>query len=56
MLSFSTLAALSAIAVTKVAAHGGVLEYSWDNDWYFGWSPYNRFLSMVMCMTCLDLT
>ncbi|EJD08026.1 uncharacterized protein FOMMEDRAFT_38849, partial [Fomitiporia mediterranea MF3/22] len=37
----STLATLAAIAVTQVAAHGGVLEYSWDGQWYFGWQPYN---------------
>ncbi|KAL5483152.1 CEL1 [Sanghuangporus weigelae] len=38
---FSTLALLSAVAVTQVAAHGGVLEYSWGENWYFGWAPYN---------------
>ncbi|KAL5512620.1 CEL1 [Sanghuangporus baumii] len=38
---FCTLAVLSAVAVTQVAAHGGVLEYSWDGKWYFGWAPYN---------------
>jgi lytic cellulose monooxygenase (C1-hydroxylating) len=37
----STLAVLSAVAVSQVLAHGGVLEYSWDNQWYFGWQPYN---------------
>lgn len=42
MFSLSALTLLSAIAVTKVAAHGGVLEYSWDGQWYFGWQPYNR--------------
>ncbi|KAL5504717.1 CEL1 [Sanghuangporus vaninii] len=38
---FCTLALLSAVAVTQVAAHGGVLEYSWAEKWYFGWAPYN---------------
>jgi len=37
--------ALASVALTlfisKVQAHGGVLSYSWDGQWYDGWHPYN---------------
>jgi len=41
MLSFATLAVLAGAAVTQVAAHGGVLSYSWTKTWYSGWAPYD---------------
>ncbi|KAH8115370.1 glycosyl hydrolase family 61-domain-containing protein [Phellopilus nigrolimitatus] len=41
MISFSSLAVLSSIAVSQVAAHGGVLSYSWAGEWYWGWEPYD---------------
>lgn len=30
-----------ALLTSKVQAHGGVLAYSWDGQWYDGWHPYN---------------
>ncbi|KAF8992934.1 glycosyl hydrolase family 61-domain-containing protein [Cyathus striatus] len=36
------LVAFSALlAAQQVAAHGGVLSYSFGGNWYFGWQPYN---------------
>ncbi|KIJ50872.1 carbohydrate-binding module family 1 protein [Sphaerobolus stellatus SS14] len=37
--SFAVIAILS--QVSQVAAHGGVLSYSWSGQTYQGWSPYN---------------
>ena len=42
MLSFTSLSVLASVAVSQVAAHGGVLSYSWTNTWYWGWEPYDR--------------
>ncbi|KAJ3576057.1 hypothetical protein NP233_g688 [Leucocoprinus birnbaumii] len=30
-----------ALFATRALAHGGVLSYSWDGQWYWGWQPYN---------------
>ena len=43
MFSLTTLAVVASGAVTQVAAHGGVLSYSWAGQWYWGWQPYNRY-------------
>ena len=40
MFKLASLAVLAA-AASKVAAHGGVLSYGWDGQWYWGWQPYN---------------
>lgn len=42
MRRYATFAVLASTAATQVAAHGGVLSYSWGADWYWGWRPYNR--------------
>lgn len=47
MFSLTTLAVVASSAVTQVVAHGGVLSYSWDNQWYWGWQPYNRCVSQI---------
>ncbi|KLO17697.1 cellulose-growth-specific protein [Schizopora paradoxa] len=41
MFSLTALTVLATTAVTQVAAHGGVLSYSWTNSWYWGWQPYD---------------
>ncbi|KAG6831282.1 Esterase/lipase/thioesterase [Tephrocybe sp. NHM501043] len=37
----SQVAALIALSLPSVLAHGGVLSYSNAGNWYWGWSPYN---------------
>ncbi|EIM86349.1 cellulose-growth-specific protein [Stereum hirsutum FP-91666 SS1] len=41
MFSFVVLLAAAATSLPKALAHGGVLSYSWDGDWYWGWQPYD---------------
>jgi len=38
---FTALAALAALAVSQVSAHGGVTSYKFGSTTYAGWQPYN---------------
>ncbi|KAH9477564.1 Esterase/lipase/thioesterase [Psilocybe cubensis] len=38
---FGLVSLAIALAAQRVAAHGGVLSYSWSGQWYNGWQPYN---------------
>jgi len=41
MFSFAKLVAFTALAVSQVAAHGGVLSYGFGGTIYQGWQPYD---------------
>ncbi|KAF7797709.1 hypothetical protein EIP86_008909 [Pleurotus ostreatoroseus] len=41
MFAFASLLALASATLPSVLAHGGVLLYSNDGNWYQGWAPYN---------------
>ncbi|THH12116.1 hypothetical protein EW146_g7807 [Bondarzewia mesenterica] len=41
MLSLATLLVLASSALPSVLAHGGVLSYAIEGNWYWGWKPYN---------------